>query len=233
MSIPNKNDISVLANFDLFRGLSIELLNSALGGGTLKTLKHREFLYRAGEDAKSFCIVFNGALKLIRPSPRGVDIIVHFALQGDLIGALLMNQSEGSQFPISAKAMGPTKVVCIPRSTFQNIWKSNIELQNRMNTILYRRMATIQDDKTLFSSPLRSLIAVLLLRHLDQDDDGGTLKSLVLPLTRQEIADSLGVAVESVIRIMSDWTSEGLLHRMDDGGPEQVNVAKLIEYIEN
>jgi CRP-like cAMP-binding protein len=228
MGFLGETELALISKFNLFRGLKNSCIQSALTGASMKQLKHRELLFRAGEDVCCFCIVLNGALKLIRPSPRGIDIIVHFAIQGDLIGALLMNQEEILQFPISAKSMGPSEVICIPKSTFSNFWKNNLDLMNRMNSILYQRMSTIQNDKMLFSSPLRNRIALLLLRHIEQVN-GSTMQSLSLPLTRQEIADSLNVAVESVIRIMSEWTEEGIIHRPYEKGPEKINIAELIK----
>jgi len=221
-------DHNRIAKFELFSGLTADQLASTLTGGISRQLKHREYLYHAGDKTSSFCVVVNGALKLIRHSPKGEDIIVHFAVEGDMVGALLMNQDQDVRYPISAKSMGPTEVVCIPRTTFQQHWVNNVQIQSKLNSILYRRMINIQDDKTLFTSPLRVRIANLLMRHLAQDADKSET-TLSLALTRQEIADSLGVAVESVIRAMSEWQDDGTLTRLGDRGPEIINVPKLLK----
>jgi CRP-like cAMP-binding protein len=156
---------------------------------------------------------------------------MHFAVQGDVVGALLMNQSESAIYPISAKSMGPTRIVCIPKSTFKQYWQSDINIQSRLNSLLYRRMSNIQDDKTMSTSPLRSRIANLLMRHLDQDSENLN-QTLSLSLTRQEIADALGVAVESVIRSMRDWQDDGTIYRPADKGTEIINVEKLLKHLE-
>ncbi len=189
------------------------------------------FFFRVGGTAQSFCIVLDGAIKLLRHSPRGEDIIMHFAVQGDVVGALLMNQCEEVIYPISAKSMGPTRIVCIPKSTFKQHWQSDINIQNRLNSLLYRRMNNIQDDKTMSTSPLRVRIANLLMRHLDQESENSN-QTLSLRLTRQEIADTLGVAVESVIRSMRDWQDDGTVYRPTDKGPEIINVEKLLKHLE-
>lgn len=231
MSLLNSEDVHKISEFDLFRGLSREVLSNVLTGGVSKPLKHREYLYRSGDKASSFCIVVDGALKLIRHSPKGEDIIVHFAVQGDLVGALLMNQSESTIYPISAKSMGPSQVVYVPRSSFQHYWANNVHIQSKLNTVLYRRMNNIQDDKMMFASPLRVRISKLLLRHLDQDSTDTEFK-LSIALTRQEIADSLGVAVESVIRAMKELQEDGIITRHVDRGPEFINIKKLLKNIE-
>lgn len=224
-------DYEKLSSFELFKGLNRSFVEKAAFGAVTKSLKHRAFFFRAGDTAQSFCIVLDGAIKLLRHSPRGEDIIMHFAVQGDVVGALLMNKNERAIYPISAKSMGPTRIVCIPKSTFKQYWQSDVNIQSRLNSLLYRRMSNIQDDKTMSTSPLRVRIANLLMRHLDQDSENSN-QTLSLSLTRQEIADALGVAVESVIRSMRDWQDDGTIYRPSDKGTEIINVEKLLKHLD-
>ena len=226
---PNIKDS--ISKFDLFKILNEKELDLVLTFAEMKSLKHREFIYRTGDPAETFCIVFSGALKLFKHSPRGEDIIMHFAVQGDPVGALVMNHACGATFPVSVKAMGPTKVICVPRSTFLEHWQNNAKLMSQLNQVLYRRMSNIQDDKMMSTSPLKVRIANLLLRHLDQDSRVES-QTMSLVLTRQEIADALGVAVESVIRAMSIWQDDGTISKIAERGPEIINVEKLIKNIE-
>lgn len=221
-------DIEKIAQFQIFEGLRRETINNALTNAWIKNLKHREYIYRAGDAAQSFCLVLDGAIKLIRHSPRGEDIIMHFALQGELVGALLMNQRDQNTYPISAKSMGVTRVLSIPKEIYRLYWQTQVDLQSKLNVILYKRMSNIQDDKTMSTSPLRVRMANLLMRHLDRDDDKSVGQPLSISLTRQEIADSLGVAVESVIRIMREWQDDGTIHKSSPKGPELIDIKKLL-----
>lgn len=221
-------DLRSIAELELFSHSNPDRMAPLFSGAISRQLKHRDFFFRAGDPADGFGLVMSGALKLLRHSPKGEDIIVHFAVQGDLAGGLLMNQPRISPFPVSAKAMGPTRVLAIPRRTFQEHWRTNADLMSRLNSILYRRMNNIQDDKTMFSSPLKVRIATLLLRHLDPAA-GGDVQELSITLTRQEIADALGVAVESVIRSMRDWIDDGTIVRTVERGPESIDVGRLIK----
>lgn len=225
-------DIDKIASFEFFHGLNRSLIERIMSGATSKQLKHREYVFRAGDSSQSFCVVIEGAIKLIRHSPRGEDIIMHFAVQGDVVGALLMNQNDSAIYPISAKSMGPTQIISIPKSTFKQYWQSDVNIQGRLNALLYRRMSNIQDDKTMSTSPLRARIANLLMRHLDQDSENYN-QSLSLNLTRQEIADSLGVAVESVIRAMREWQDNGTIRRHSEKSSEVINVEKLLNNLKS
>lgn len=232
MTSLNSSDIDKIASFELFQGFNRGLIEKVVSGGFSKQLKHREYFFRAGDSAQSFCIVVEGAIKLLRHSPRGEDIIMHFAVQGDVVGALLMNQNDNFTYPISAKSMGPTRVICIPKLTFKQYWQSDVNIQNRLNKLLYRRMSNIQDDKTMSTSPLRVRIANLLMRHLDQGSENLN-QTLSLNLTRQEIADALGVAVESVIRSMREWQEDGTIYRLSEKGIEIINIEKLLRNLDH
>lgn len=225
------NIIEKISHFEIFQTMEHLRLEKALFNAVVQNFKHRELVYRAGDRAQSFCIVVEGAIKLIRHSPKGEDRIMHFAVQGDIVGGLLMNQPDSTVYPISAKSMGPTLVVSVPKSTFKEFWQSDVYLQSKLNSLLYKRMSNIQDEKTMSSSPLKVRLASLLIKHLDQDST--TSQPLSLSLTRQEIADSLGVAVESVIRVMSEWHDDGTIRRSVEKGPEYIDVKKLIQNIEN
>lgn len=227
MSIPTNKDIQKIAQLDLFQGATESDISSAIKGSLIKSLKHRQILYSAGDRAERFCVVVEGALKLIKPTPRGDDVIVHFATPGDVVGGLVMNQNNpNALYPITAKSMGPSVVLCIPRTTYSESWATNSKLQLRMQSLLYQRMSRIQEEKTLYRSPLQQRIAALLIGLSDKETDNDS-NILSIPLTRQEIADSLGVAVESVIRVMSEWNQAGII-RTNEKYLEIVNIEHLL-----
>lgn len=227
MSIPTIKDIQKVSALELFQGSSDSEVNASIKGSLIKQLKHRQILYAAGDRAERFCIVIEGALKLVRPTPRGDDVIVHFATPGDVVGGLLMNQNNNTSiYPITAKAMGPSVVLCIPRSTYTEHWAPNAKLQMRMQSLLYQRMSRIQDEKTLYRSPLQQRIAALLISLWDKEAESES-NLLSIPLTRQEIADTLGVAVESVIRVMSEWNQSGII-KSNEKHLEIVNLEYLL-----
>lgn len=89
-------------------------------------------------------------------------------------------------------------------------------------------MKLIQDDRTMATSPLRVRVANFLMRHLDKEADSDSNQPLAIDLTRQEIADALGVAVESVIRVMRRWQNDGTINRTCEKGPELIDIKKLL-----
>lgn len=229
-SLLSQQDVETLVHFDLFKDtVGRDELMKLFADGKVRELKHREILISVGAPLDSFALVLDGAVKLLKHSPKGEDIIMHFALPGDLIGALLMNQTQQKSYPLSAKAMGPSRVLVLPKKTFSQAWLGNLTIMHKINQLLYRRMHNIQDDKIMSTSPLKKRIANLLLRHLNE---GKTASNLKISLTRQEIADSLGVAVESVIRAMRELQAEGVTEKLGDKQPELIHVPKLVKLLD-
>jgi CRP-like cAMP-binding protein len=217
--------IGELLNFKIFEGFSSENLSQLCGAGEVIVSKHRQQLYQIGQKANSFGVVLSGAYKLSRPNPNGEDTIVYFSTPGDIIAAFIMPQPDPI-YPISVHAMGPSRFLKIPREVFLNNWKLQPDLLFKIQGLLSCRFGNLQAQMTLAKAPLSSKIAFLLMDILKRYDGDDAV--LYLPLTRQEIADSLGASVESVIRIMSDWSKSGIIETHD----QKIKVLKLDKIVE-
>lgn len=225
-----ENDYQKISHYPLFEGIALGEVKKLLTESQIVTHSHRKILYEMGDRASSFAVVFEGAYKLVKPTASGDDFIMYFATPGEAIAALVMGQEREVQYPIRVKSIGTSKVCVIPRSTFNNFWKVNPQILLRLNSLLFTRMGFLQDEKSLIRAPLAQRISWFLLKMLEKNNDEGGEHILPLPLTRQEIADHLGVTVESVIRIMSQWSQEGII-RSADRQIEIVRVDYLVELL--
>jgi CRP/FNR family transcriptional regulator len=223
----NEKDFKTLAEFPLFDGISRAELTDLLQGSRVRTHNHRGTLFDIGDQASIFGVCMEGAYKLVKPTAKGDDFIMYFATPGDAIGALLMSQGKQATYPITVKAIGCSRVCVIPKSTFQDSWKTHAQILLRLNSLLYSRMGILQDEKALSRAPLVQRVAWFLMKMLERNADCQG-QVIPLPLTRQEIADHLGVTVESVIRIMSQWSQAGIVKSAD----RQIEIARVDQLIE-
>lgn len=198
-----------IQEFPVFEDLKREQILELLRDGKMKSSRHRETLYGLGNAATSFGLVLRGAYKLVRPTPKGEDVIMYFSSPGDVVAALLMAHPS-PVYPVSVISMGPSLVLDIPKRTYTEIWMKNPQVLIRLQNLLFNRMSVLQDHKLLAKSPLNQKVAFLLLQLLETYS-AESEKILPIPLTRKEIADSLGSTVESIIRIMSDWSQKGII----------------------
>lgn len=225
------HDFKKMAQFPLFAGIKPDELLTLLKGSRVRSHSHRGTFVEAGDEASTFGVVLDGAYKLVKPTPKGDDFIMYFATPGDAVGALLMSQEQSVRYPITVKAIGFSRMCVIPKATFNNTWRSHAQILLRINSILYSRMGILQDEKTLARAPLVERIAWFLLKMLERSNSSEE-QIIPLPLTRQEIADHLGVTVESVIRIMSQWTQAGIV-RSTDGQLEIVRMDQLVQILKD
>ena len=206
-----KSAIAELSNFELFKGLSHDELEMLCSGAMIKVLNHRECLFHLGAPAHNFAIVLNGAMKLSKFTPSGDEAVMYFSAPGDVIGALVMPQ-ENSVYPVMVKSMGPSRCFIISRQVYNQNWLKNIGLVSRIQAQLFTRMQRFQTHQSQNKLPLAAKIAGTLLDLVSKGTEGDLIE---IPITRKEIADHLGVAPESVIRIMSEWTKEGYIESDD------------------
>ncbi len=220
----------ILGDYPLFRGIPPSDMPLLLEGHKFKNVRHHGVLYQAGDAADTFAIVLTGAFKLVRTTPRGNDAIVYFATPGDVIGGLVMLK-ENAHFPVSAVALGVSTLLVMPRSTYQRAWISNASVQAKLNSALYSRMSVLQEDKANAKLSLQQRVASLLLSLLDKQPASNASR-LPIPLTRQEIADSVGSTVESVIRCMSELSQQGII-QTEDKQIEILRTDKILELLKS
>lgn len=234
MPINNQSPLEMflpeILEYPIFKGLARETVVGFLQEGRYKSTQHRQALYQVGEQAESFALVIRGAYKLVRPSPAGDDVIVYFSCPGDIIGALVMPQPHPI-YPVTVVSMGPSGVWCIPRRAYVNLWSKNPEIVLRLQNLLFNRMSLLQDEKLRVKSPNAQKVAHLLVQLMEKysgecSDEG----VLPIPITRKEIADAIGSTPESVIRIMSDWSHQGII-RTTEQHIEIIKTSSIISYL--
>ncbi len=202
----------LVKNLPLFAGQSPTEVQRLLKDAKSAGVRHRESLFNMGDSAQFFGVVLQGAFKLVRLGPDGSDTIVHFATPGDVVAGLVM--ATPSTYPVSAVAMGSSVALKIPRQTFLDTWSVNPSIQQSMREILFTRMSHMHEQKALQKAPLGQKIAREIVTLIERCTESGET-FLPIPITRQEIADAVGASVESVIRVMSEWSQKGYMTTTD------------------
>jgi CRP/FNR family transcriptional regulator, anaerobic regulatory protein len=205
--------LSEIKGFALFAGFSDDLILNLCANSEIKVHKHKEQVFTFGNPASSFGIVLSGAYKLSRIAISGEESVIHFSSPGDVVAALVMPQVKPI-YPVNVTAMGPSRILLIHRDTYLERWLRNPDLIIRIQGLLSTRMSRFQNQKIMQRAPLASKVAALLLQLVSKDTNKDELE-VPLPLTRKEIADTLGVTVESVIRVMSEWVKKGYVVTTD------------------
>jgi CRP-like cAMP-binding protein len=174
-------------------------------------------LYRKGqvifhEGAYPFGIycINSGKIKLSHSGDDGRDQIIRLVKAGDVIGykALL----SGERYTATAIALEDAAVCFIPKDLFLNILQKDAGLSFEMMRILSSELRKAELKIThLAQKPVRERLAETLLfirETYGLEEDGQTLN---VRLSREEIANLVGTATESAIRLLSEFRKEGLI----------------------
>lgn len=172
-------------------------LDDHLATGTVRIVRAREHVFTAGDSRTHVHRVESGAVCLYKILPDGRRQVIEFAFPGDFIGL-----GCEAEYTLNAQALEPVRLKSIPAGTLARLAGRDPALGLRMYEAMSNELAAAQDH--LFTIGQRSAVervASFLLalsrRNARRDKDPSII---VLPMTRSDIADFLGLTIETVSR---------------------------------
>lgn len=166
-------------------------------------------IFEDGETPKGIFFLKSGTAKLSKHGVYGKEQILRFIKKGDLIGyrSLLC----GEEFQAKAEAMTDVETTFLPSDIFLHLLevdpklsfvmlqKMSFELGESANTVTFLAQKTVRERL--------AEILLLLEQKLGTDPEG----FIKISLTREEIANIIGTATESAIRLISEFKQDGLI----------------------
>ena len=199
----------IIRQFNSLRAMSKEELKRVSDTKTTKVLKKGESIFGEGEKLNGVFCVREGVSKLSKLSPNGKDQIIKLASKGSVLGQRSVIAEEISN--LSATAVNDMEVCFIPKDSIVGALNSNpnfaVEVLRHMAHDLKEADDVIvnMSQKTVKQRVAEAFI--YLQDNFGVDDDG----FLKLTLSREDIANVVGTATESAIRIISEFKKLGLI----------------------
>ena len=175
-----------------------------------QSVNKNNFLFRMGEPLKSVYAIRSGSFKTYLTNPDGTEQIVGFSLPGELLG---MDAISDEKHTCTAKALETASVCEIPFERLESLAR---EIPNLQHQLLRLMSKEIQQDQNLMlllaQMPADTRLASFLLglsKRLTQR--GYAANEFNLSMSRGDIANLLGMAVETISRLLSHFQESGLL----------------------
>ncbi len=217
MSAPNAELAELLRSVALYRRLSAEDRQRLAAVSTLKVYERGDEVFAEGDLPRSFLVIVDGRVKVIKSTPAGKEIILEIFGAGDPFGAVAVY--EGYPFPASARALETTRCVVTPRDAFFGLLEQHPSLvRGLLGGLTIRLMELTNRLADLTGARVEERLARLFLKKAEEigrPERGGTF--IPLQLSRQEIADLAGTTIETAIRVMSRWGKQGWVETAEDG----------------
>lgn len=168
--------------------------------------QRNEVLFTEGDAAEHFYRIISGTVRLCRYMPDGRRYIVDFQVPGDVIGL-----TESPDHPMSAEGVTDVIVVAYPRVCFDRMARDCPDLRTQHLCHLSSSLLSAQQHMfVLGCQKAKERVASFVLRLADRLDlcHGDRLD---LAMSRQDIADHLGLTIETISRSISALRTEGAL----------------------
>ena len=175
----------------------------------LVNVRKDQLLFETGDRATDFFQVEEGQVKMYAISPDGKEFVQGIFNPGESFGEPpLMGDFP---YPSSAVAVSKGKVWRLPRPEFFQLLKENFDLHLKLDKVLCSRLqykSMLLKEISMHNPDHRILT---LLRYFKKKLVKANADKVLIPYTRQQIADMTGLRVETVIRTVKKMEGEGKL----------------------
>lgn len=175
-----------------------------------QSYKRGKSLFTSEQAFTSLYVVRSGSFKTTISASNGRDQVTGFYFPGEFIGLDALYQDA---YQSTAQALESSSVCELPFDTLQELGKEMPQLQIQL---LSRLSKELSGDKSLMlllgKKTADEKLATFLLSFSKRFSDRGfSATEFHLPMSRSDIANHLGLAVETVSRVFSRLQEDGLI----------------------
>jgi CRP-like cAMP-binding protein len=208
LNIPLCNKCA-LETGSIFKHLTPEEVEMINFEKEFRQYKRGEVLYQEGNRISGFYCIHSGIIKVFKTGFDGKEQIIRFAKAGEIIAyrSVLSNEVACT----SAKVIEDCHVCFIPAEILISLIKTNSAYALELLKLACHELGEANSFITdIAQKTVRERLAEILLLlvndfGLDEQD------YLRIALTREELANIVGTATESVIRLLSEFKSDQLV----------------------
>ncbi len=173
------------------------------------TYNKKHVLYKEGQRPRSVYHVVSGKVKISKTNEDGKELITNIFGPGDFFGYTSI--LEDVNYKEEAQILEETTLMLIPRDDFQQLVSNDLQIAKSFIKIMTQNI--VEKEESLLNlayNSLRKKVAYGLIQLLDKykaDDN----EQPILNLSRENMAQTIGIATESLIRTLGDFKDENLI----------------------
>lgn len=179
----------------------VDLLNESK---SCSYFKKSQPLFVEGSFPRGVFCLNQGKVKVFTRGDEGKEQIIHIAKEGEIIGFRAM--FSGESYKVSATALEESNICFIAKDEFLNMIDTIPTLRNGIMRELSKELA----DRAVFITNMaqksvreRLACALVLLDDVYSGEE--------INLTREDMANFVGTATETLIRLLKDFKEEGII----------------------
>ncbi len=194
---------------NVFRKLSSVQLEYLDSVRNCMILKKGKVLYEEGNRITGIYCIKSGVVKIYKTGIEGKEQIIKFAKGGDIFGYRSVINNEPACTGVTA--LEDTVLCQIPSADLFRLLRENADFALEMLHIACKEL----DESNRFITDIaqksvKERLAEILI-HLKNEFGVNNEDMINISLTREELANIIGTATESVIRILTEFKNEGII----------------------
>lgn len=167
---------------------------------TTVALQAGQTLFSEGDSAEHVFNITSGSMSAAKSMPDGRRQIAGFLGAGDFLGA-----TTRAEYTVSVEALAETHLCRFPRPAFRRLLSDMPCLEQRLLAVAENEIAAAQEQILLLGrkTAMERIASFLLLQASRMKARGMADNPVLLPMTRAEVGDYLGLTIETVSRCFS------------------------------
>lgn len=194
------------------------------GDREVQQFKKKQMIYIHGHRPSYLFLVVKGKVKIFRTNDDGKELITSLHKEGDFIGYTSL--LEETAYLDNAEALEDCELMMIPKADFYALLNTDAQVAKKFIKLLSQNL--VEREEALLNlayNSLRKRVANGLLHVYDKYKKlPGDKPKLEIP--REDLAQVVGTATESLIRTLSDFKTEKLIE-IKEGKISISNIEKL------
>jgi CRP-like cAMP-binding protein len=171
-----------------------------------KEFVKKDFVYLEGGIPRSFYYIKHGQVKTIKTSKEGKELITSVYNTGDFFGYMALFTDH--EYTESAVVLENSELAIIPKEDFFKLLENNREIAYQFIKILANNVEEKEKDLlNIAYNTMRKRVAEGLIKFYEKLSS----ENKELSVTRDDLANLVGTATETVIRTLTEFKEDGLI----------------------
>lgn len=168
----------------------------------------KQTVYQQGKRPRFLYYITKGKIKAFKAHPDGKEYITDLYSEGDFVGYTAL--IDDKNYDDSAVVLEDAEIMQIPKDDFLQMIYSDVNIASKFIRIITQNVKEKEERLlNLAYSSLRKRVAKALIDI--QSKFNTTEPSKPIEISREDIAQYIGTATESLIRTLSDFKAEKLI----------------------
>jgi CRP-like cAMP-binding protein len=168
-----------------------------------------ERVFEEGQEMTGIYFIYSGSMKVHKKWDDEKELIIRIAGKGDIVGHRGLGKD--IYYPVTGTTLEPTDVCFVELDFFMSTLKVNPGFLYELMLFFAAELKESEKNmRNLAHMPVKGRVAQALI-HLHQKFGSTKEGWLNMTLSRQDLASFTGTTYETVFRIITEWTQDGLI----------------------